>query len=61
MRTKSEAVHKWADWLHNPCLPRMKSELARKWVERLYNPCLAGGGGGGGCPTHRALHLRPSG
>ena len=38
--TKSEVVHKWADWLHHPCplgLPKAsergtKSEVADKWA-----------------------------
>ena len=55
MKTKSDVVHKWADWLHNPCLLRTKSELARKWAG-------GGGWGGGGCRTlHGPLHVRPSG
>ena len=48
--TKSEAAHKWAKWLHNPCRPRVpqhftagtKSQVAHKWVEWIHNPCRLG-------------------
>ena len=69
---ESEVAHKWAGWLHNPCLggPHRfrrgaESEVAHRW---LHNPCRLGGphrfraGGGirGGPQVGKVADITPA-
>ena len=48
--TQSEAAHKWARCIYNPCLlgvrgaseRETKSNVAQQWAEWLHNPCRLG-------------------
>ena len=51
MRTKSEVVHKWANWLHNPYLPRTNENWPGNGRIGDIILALRGGGGAYAPPT----------